>query len=176
MFFKKKKRYKTTSKHIHIGKEEIANGDPQELIQPMWWSVSIYDGKNKYNRDLNVFSLPQRYIFAIQWYVSEVNNGGHDQFYFNSTGIVWKDALIGLKEINHVAAYNILKESSERLGGNPSMNRKERINQLNELNLNFDDLDSDFYDIIDLDDFIMEYIKQNEEYFYFDGKVKVTCL
>jgi len=55
--------------------------------------------------------LPQRYIFTIEWYIAEVNNGGHDQFYFNSTGIVWKNALKGFEEIKHTKAHNILKES-----------------------------------------------------------------
>jgi hypothetical protein len=63
------------------------------VIDPLWWSVSIHDGPKKYEADLGHFSYPQRYIFAIQWYVAEVNNGGHNQFFFNSTGIVWKDAL-----------------------------------------------------------------------------------
>lgn len=173
MFFRKKKEKVETTKHIHIGKEEIENGDPYKLIEPLWSSVSIYEGEEKYNEDLSVFSLPQRYVFAIEWYISEVNNGGHDQFYFNSTGIVWKDALEGFKEINHTIAYNILKESANRLGGNPSLNRNERSSQLDELNCEFEDLDSAFFEIVDLDDFIMEYIKKNEKEFYFDGDVKI---
>ena len=48
---------------------------------------------------MNPFSLPQRYVFAIQWHIGEVNNGGHYQFYDNSTGIVWEDSLKGFEVI-----------------------------------------------------------------------------
>ncbi|MFV0394281.1 MAG: DMP19 family protein [Coprobacillaceae bacterium] len=174
MFFRKKIKNMKAMKTIHIGKEDIYTGDPQSIIEPLWYSVSIYEGEEKYNQDLQLFSLPQRYIFAIQWYVAEVNNGGHDQFYSNSTGIVWKDALAGFEQIKHVTAYNILKESANRLGGSPSMNRDERNNQLDKLNSNFTDLDNAFYKITDLDDLIMEYIKQNKKHFYFDSELKVN--
>lgn len=56
----------------------------------------------------------------------EANNGGHDQVYFNSTGIVWKDALKGFEEIGHQQAYNILEQSAERIDGNPSLDRSKR--------------------------------------------------
>ena len=44
------------------------------------------------------------------WYIAEVNNGGHDQFYFNSTGIVWKDALAGFGELGIDEAVEIIQE------------------------------------------------------------------
>jgi len=171
MLFKKKNKQKTTSKHTHIGKDEIEGGDIQKIISPLWFSVSIYDGEYKYNQDLKPFSLPQRYIFAIEWYIAEVNNGGHDQFYFNSTGIVWKDALKGFEEIKHTKAHNILKESIQRFDETPSMDRSARQNQLDKHNPDFSDLDSNFYMISDIDNLIMKYIKENEKDFYFDGDI-----
>ena len=77
----------------------IESGEIQEIIDPLWWSVSIYDGEEQYQRDLEGFTAPQRYLFALQWYLAEVNNGGHDQFYSNSTGIVWEDAMNGAREM-----------------------------------------------------------------------------
>ncbi|HHY81468.1 MAG TPA: DMP19 family protein [Clostridiales bacterium] len=174
MFWKKMKRkIKETKKHITIGEAEIENGDPQSIIEPLWWTVSIYDGEERYNKDLEKYSLPQRYIFAIQWYAAEVKNGGHDQFYYNSTGIVWKDALAGFKEIGHEEAYEILKESANRLGGSPSMDRSERQKQLDDTNADFGDLDCKFYEISDLDEVIMEYIKFHKKDFLFDGVVTI---
>lgn len=38
--------------------------------------------------------LEQRYLLAINWYFGEVNNGGHHQFFYNSTGIVWEDVVL----------------------------------------------------------------------------------
>ncbi|MCL2495745.1 MAG: DMP19 family protein, partial [Oscillospiraceae bacterium] len=116
--------YKET--HIHIGHEEIMNGYPQSIIDPLWWAVSIYDGEKKYNEDLGRFTLPQRYVFAIQWYAAEVNNGGHAQFYYNSTGIVYPDALRGFQEIGHQRAYDILNETIALAGGKIPLDRSRR--------------------------------------------------
>ena len=76
-----------------IGDREIDGDDYFAVIEPVFWSVSIYDGPEKYESDLASFSNEQRLLLAYHWYLSEVNNGGHDQFYYNSTGIVWRDAL-----------------------------------------------------------------------------------
>ena len=65
---------------VIVDDEVIESGEIQEMIQPLWWSVSIYDGEEQYRRDLEGFTAPQRYLFALQWYLAEVNNGGHDQF------------------------------------------------------------------------------------------------
>ncbi|MDH6366988.1 hypothetical protein M2093_001136 [Breznakia sp. PH1-1] len=170
IFFKKK--IKKRAVLMKVGEEEIENGYPYGIIEPLWWSVVIYEGEEKYNKDLQPFSLPQRYILAIEWYISEVNNGGHSQFFFNSTGIVWKDALEGLKVIQHKEAYEVLEEATNLFQTSPSMNRTERIKQMDDLNLDFDELDTRFYKISDLDKSIMEYIKRNKEQFYFNGKVK----
>ncbi len=158
--------------HIHIGEQEIENGDPQSIIEPLWWSVSIYDGEKQYMSDLQAFSLPQRYVFAIQWYTGEVNNGGHNQFYYNSTGIVWQDALKGFQEIGHKRAYEILKASIERIGSFPSMDRPIRQEQLEKSNADFNDLDNEFYELTDLDESIMAYINCHKDDFFFNGIVE----
>ena len=59
----KKTTYK--SERIIINDEVIALNDEQGVIAPLWWSVSIYDGEQKYEDDLKPFTLPQRYVFAI---------------------------------------------------------------------------------------------------------------
>lgn len=181
LFFKKAEKNKNESQsfnlptvqHMTVGSNDIASDtlDPQEIIDPLWWSISIYDGPEKYYTDLEKFSAPQKYVFAIQWYIAEVNNGGHDQFFYNSTGIVWQEALQGLKEIGHSEAYGILQKAVDIMGGNPSLQHEERQNLMEELDTNFDDLDDAFYNIDDLEDKIVAYIKRNEESFYFDGDV-----
>jgi hypothetical protein len=75
-----------------VGDPEIQGDDYFVVIEPVFWSVSIYDGLERYEEDLANFSAEQRLVFAYHWYLSEVNNGGHDQFYYNSSGIVWPDA------------------------------------------------------------------------------------
>lgn len=88
--------------------------------------MSIYDGEEQYQRDLEGFTAPQRYLFALQWYLAEVNNGGHDQFYSNSTGIVWEDAMNGAREMGMEELYGIIRESADRMGGKPAKEREDR--------------------------------------------------
>lgn len=84
-----------TKKHITINDSVIALRDPMTVIAPLWWTVNIYDSKDEYEKDLEPYSFHQRSVLAIMWYMGEVNNGGHYQFYTNSTGIVWEDAMDG---------------------------------------------------------------------------------
>ena len=58
-----------------------------QIIRPMW-GVDIYQGEQIYRQGLAGFNENQQCVFAMQWYVTEVNNGGHRQFFSNSTGIV----------------------------------------------------------------------------------------
>lgn len=161
-------------KKYNITVNEIMKSDcAQNIIEPVWFSVNIYDSIEQYNKDLAAFSLPQRYVFAIQWYSAEVCNGGHDQFFFNSTGIVWKDALMGLKEIGAQKNAEILESAVERMGGTPAFDREERWNQMDELEPDFDDLDDDFYEGDNLEEIVMKYIKEHAQDFVFCGEVDI---
>ena len=164
--------------HYHIGDEEIRSGDIQKVIEPLWFTVSIYDGEQQYNSDLRNYSKPQRYIFAIQWYLAEVYNGGHDQFFFNSTGIVWRDALEGFKAIGMDKCADILSEAAMRMGGCPSMDREERWEQQEKHNAEFDDLDSQLYnmDESELYTLMLDYMARNAESFYFDGDIQMPVV
>lgn len=161
-------------KHFDINESFILNSQNGsfEIIEPLWWSVDIYNGEEKYTSDLSNFTKEQRYIYAINWYLAEVNNGGHEQFYFNSTGIVAEDALEGFKELGLIENYNILKESFVLMGGVPSKDREERQNQLEKLEPNFEELDNRFYDT-EFETVMIKYIRDNSSKFYFEGTVEI---
>lgn len=162
------------SRHYRVGDEQIDNGYIQEIITPLWWTVSIYDGETEMYDALERFTEPQRYVWAIQWYISGVENGGHDQFFFNSTGIVWQLALEGLREINCPQYEEILTEAVQRMGGSPSFDREERWQEAERHNAEFDDLDDQFYGSDSLlEKALCDYIQSNREAFYFDGYVDV---
>ncbi len=79
-----------------------------------------------YERSLAGFSGPQRLVFAIHWYRAEVNNGGHVQFYSNSTGIVWRDALAGFEAMGLSDYAAVVRDSARLLGGDPPLDREKR--------------------------------------------------
>lgn len=161
--------------HMTIDDQVIDKGDVYAIIDPVFRTGNIFGSVQEYNDSLKTFSQEQRYIFAVFWHLLEVNNGGHDQFYSNSTGIVWQDAISGYKAIGLEEAVTILEESAMRMGGRPSLVREERWEQLDSLLPDFEDLDDRFYKLqetIDFDDVMMTYIKSYPSAFYFDGDVK----
>lgn len=148
--------------------------DPMVVIDPVWWTADFYANIAKYEASLAQFSRPQRYVWAVLWYDSEVCNGGHSQFYSNSTGMVWRDALAGHLAIPLSEAHDILQESIRRLGGSPSFDRTERNAQLDLTRACFDDLDDRYYSFIreiDLGERVMTYIRRHSRDFYFVGDV-----
>ena len=154
-------------------KEIVSSENPHLVIEPLF-NVNIYDGEEHYEKDLAPFTMSQRYIYAINWYDAEVNNGGHYQFFNNSTGIVWEDALKGFEAIGATKNYIILKEAIDRMGGRPSKDRIERQAQLNQFGYgydDFDDLDDAYYEIsLNLNKLLCVYIEENAKDFHFLGE------
>ncbi len=149
--------------------------DVMSVIDPVWAVGDIYGTLENYESSLEPFTIEQRYIHAIMWYSSEVNNGGHSQFYLNSTGIVWKNALQGLEAIGADSAADNLRKSFDVLGGEPSFDRSTRIELLeNALEEKFEPLDKAFYE---LDQSIYErmlgFIFSNKDKFYFEGTLTI---
>lgn len=160
--------------HVTINDVIIEAGDAYDVIDPAWWTADIYGSWRDYEDSLQDFSQEQRYLIAVIWHEAEVFNGGHDQFYWNSTGIVWQDALAGYKAIGLEEAAMILEESASLMGGDPSVNRLERQAQLDRLEPDFAALDRRFYalqETVDFNEVMMAYIRLHREAFYFDGEV-----
>ena len=59
---------------------------------------------------------PQQQYFAVLIYNGEVNNGGHSQFFVNSSGYFWKEALSGLHAIGAPQRAQILEEAVRLFG------------------------------------------------------------
>ena len=165
---------KYTKEFVVVDDSLIAKGDPFEIIDPVWWTANIYESYSDYEKSLFNFSQEQRFIFAICWYMTEVNNGGHEQFFYNSTGIVWKDVLDAFNKIGADRNVAILKDAINLFTENPSFNRKERIRQMkNYDNEKSDIIDDKYYDSeIELQRHIIKYVKENSAEFYFRGEVK----
>ena len=147
-----------------ISAKFIAENNSFAVIEPVWDDVNIYEGLSKYKEDLSRYSEPQRLLHACHWYIVEVNNGGHHQFYSNSTGIVWAEALHGFRAAGLQEVAEVLEESVTRMGGAPSFNREERQRTLGTLNPNFEDLDGRFYKVagqLSLENALTDYMRKH---------------
>jgi hypothetical protein len=167
--------YKKTLVHVTIDDEAIDARDAMGAIEPVWWTGDIYHDEKTYNESLSEFTAEQRHVLAVIWHMSEVDNGGHEQFYSNGTGIVWRDALAGYRAMGLDEAAAILEESASRMGGDPSMDRQTRQLQLTNLRPDFNDLDDRYYacqEEIDFGAAMLDYVRAHREAFYFDGDVE----
>jgi hypothetical protein len=62
-----------------VDQQLIATAEPSIVLEPVWWSADIYGSLQDYEKSLASFTREQRLMVALQWYIAEVNNGGHDQ-------------------------------------------------------------------------------------------------
>jgi Domain of unknown function (DUF4375) len=161
--------------HVQVDDTTIAGDNVGAIMHPVWWLATIYDGPVAYEESLKQFSRSQRLVFAMLWYIAEVNNGGHRQFYSNSAGIVWCDAIAGFEAIGEPKGARIVAISADRLGGSPSSDREERNEQLDSVDPDFDDLDEAFAELqkrVNLDQQIMTFIRARPADFYFSGTIE----
>ena len=172
----KKKKRKGVLRHRTITVEEIqATDDMWTINEPMYWTINIYGSYDDYLESAKSFTVEQRYLNAISWYFAEVNNGGHHQFFYNSTGIVWEDALAGLRLFKMDILADNLQSVIDYFGGSVPFDREERWTILK-------DWDDEIFDFLDKkDDVVYEYegifedvfVHEHPELFVFDGTYKV---
>lgn len=165
----------TGKTYVKITAEDIENIEEfWDILDPIYWTIDIYSSYEEYLNSAKDFTLEQRYLNAITWYFMEVNNGGHFQFFDNSTGIVWEDALNGLKEFGMEELADNFKKIVEMFGGKIPFDREERWEAMDKMSEDFEELldkaDSVVYDLYDYDyAFEMKYIKSHPEKFVFEG-------
>ena len=172
----KKKKREGVLRHRTITVEEIlATDDMWTINEPAYWSINIYGSYDDYLESAKGFTLEQRYLNAISWYFAEVNNGGHHQFFYNSTGIVWEDAFTGLRLFKMDTLADNLQSVVDYFGGSIPFDREERWAILK-------DWDDEVFDFLDKkDDVVYEYdgiyedtfVHEHPELFVFDGTYKV---
>ena len=170
----KKRNKRGIPHHRTITVEEIqATDDMWTINEPMYWSINIYGSYDDYIETSKRFTLEQRYLNAICWYFAEVNNGGHHQFFYNSTGIVWEDALAGLRLFKMDELAENLQSVINYFGGSIPFDRAERWTILQDWENN-----PEFFDFLDeKDDAVYTYdgifedvfVHENPHLFVFDG-------
>ncbi len=108
----------------------------------------IWDDEARGNKPL---TREQQMYLAVYMLDAEINNGGHSQYFFNSTGDDWQDALDGLKAMGFEDRASIFQKSLDYFGSHgPSSDRKTRQTQLSKIyqkhEADLNKLDSQYYD------------------------------
>ena len=69
------------------------------LVKPIWDTVSIYDGPETFLSQYNSSHEVARTLLAAHWSQSEINNGGFEQFFSNSTGVLAPEGALAFHKI-----------------------------------------------------------------------------
>src|SRR5262245_46127141 len=97
---------------------------------------------------LSTLPAEAQQLHAMEWFDSEVRNGGIDQYFFDSHGDEWKDALAGF-DASDAGRAAILREAVALFAREPSTQRTRRQDELAALHQRvdrpFDDLDRRYY-------------------------------
>jgi HEAT repeat protein len=98
----------------------------------------------------DALSSPQKHYYAVFIYDAEVTNGGHSQYFVNSSGDHWKAAMEGLKAIGDMARAKVLHDAVVLFGvDGPSEENDARHLQLARFSSRQDkrleELDSTYY-------------------------------
>ncbi len=81
------------------------------LIKPVWDSISIYDGAERFLVDYEAAPEVSRVLFAAHWCQSEICNGGFHQFYSNSTGVLAPEAYEAFQKLGMPKVANLIAQS-----------------------------------------------------------------
>jgi hypothetical protein len=90
---------------------------------------SVWDVYDK--RGFAAMTKPQQFYFAVEIYRDEVNNGGHNQYFYNDDGDLYTIAIEGLRTMGAPSKAAILSDAEIAFGpGRPAPTEEERRNQM----------------------------------------------
>ena len=85
-------------------------------VEKVWDAISIYDGPDVFLSQFGAASVVARNLFVGHWCQSEVNNGGHHQFFFNSTGVLAPEAIAAFRTIGLPDIASVVEKAASKLG------------------------------------------------------------
>ena len=129
--------------------------------------------KCDYGDAMEELSRQERVFFITQKLEMEVNNGGFNQFFFNTCGMFNEEFVAAFEEIEAEITADICRKALEALGDDlPEVDSDERESVLDELldsdevNEILEECDEAFYGYEeDLDELNYDYVMDNKEYF-----------
>jgi hypothetical protein len=102
------------------GLETLAGIDVHDIVS------EIYD-----SRGFDAMTKPQQFCFAVELYQEEVDNGGHQQYFYNDDSDLYKIAIEGMRAMGATSQAAILSDASLAFAPErPAPTEEERRHQM----------------------------------------------
>ena len=144
---------------LRVQRNVLDETDDAELawrvIEQVYDAVDIHDGAAALDAQLARLTAGQRALLALHWTVAEVDNGGFDQYFMNSTGDLAHEALAGFRLIGAERSAALLERVFKAFpGGKPPRDQDARAALLDALSDDerdgrFESHDDAFYELVD---------------------------
>ena len=126
------------------------------LVDPIWEAVSIYDGPEVFLLQYTAAPEASRVLLAAHWCQSEICNGGFEQFFFNSTGVLAPEAVEAFRKIGMPQIASLIERAMSVFGTIYPRDRAARCAALDDIcgasqndGEAFGDLDDSFFVLIE---------------------------
>lgn len=122
-----------------------------KTIAAYWDQFNFYDGRDAWLR--SIADIPEKVVnlYAVHWAHAEIENGGFGQYFFNSTGTSWPEAVRGFEAIGMPNVASILRHAGAKLGNEfpgTQQARREIVRYFDEDGgIDFDELDNAFWSL-----------------------------
>lgn len=107
-------------------KEKSMGNSYWKYVEPIWDTVSIYDGSEAFLSEFNKATDKQKILYSSHWAQSEIMNGGLGQFFSNPTGVLAPEAVAAFKEIGMPNCAETLTKAMKFFGENYPRERSIR--------------------------------------------------
>lgn len=101
-----------------------------QAIEPIWDIVDIYDGPDIFLKGFAHVERARGHLLAAHWCQSEVCNGGFQQFFRNSTGVMAPEAAAGFEAIGQTSCASLLRKATGLFGDVYPRDRAIRLRKL----------------------------------------------
>lgn len=144
-----------------------------DIIKPVWYLVHSYSCPEEYTETRKQFSEAPILVWACYRSHYEILNGGLHQYFWNSAGIVWYEAVKGCREMSMERTAQILFEAGSLFPhGTPPQDRDVRCDQLESIaSGKLDSLTTNYFDLSeDIDRIALDYIRGRSADFFYEGE------
>ena len=123
-----------------------------KLVEPIWDTVSIYDGGEAFVQQYHAAPEASRVLFAAHWTQSEVLNGGFGQYFSNSTGVLAPEAVHAFRVLGMPQTAAAVERAMSFFGDPYPREREQREEALEAVDEDFDpfeEADNAFFETVE---------------------------